>query len=127
MGSRFKVDLEERNVQFIRVSIEDTGIGFPPNETKDVFLPFHKGSNTHFDSESTINGIGLGLSLCKEIIEAHKGSIYAQNSKKGGAIVSFTLPMQPINIDESEFHLPISLKSKHAESDLRAIGDFDAS
>ena len=38
--SNVEIDLEEKKVQFIRVSIEDTGIGFPPNETKEVFMPF---------------------------------------------------------------------------------------
>ncbi len=77
---------------FLVVSIEDQGIGIPESELDRVFDKFIQSSKT----KTGAGGTGLGLSICKEIVRGHKGDIWAQNSERGGAIFSFTLPANPI-------------------------------
>ena len=65
------------------VSISDSGEGIPPEKIKTVFDPFQTTKS---------KGIGLGLAICKTIIEAHRGKIWADNNPDGGAIFSLILP-----------------------------------
>jgi signal transduction histidine kinase len=73
--------LENSNSAF--VSISDSGEGIPPDKIKAVFAPFQT---------TKPEGIGLGLAICKSIIEAHGGKIWADNNPDGGAIFSLILP-----------------------------------
>jgi two-component system sensor histidine kinase KdpD len=72
----------------MRIRISNEGAGFPPDKLKQVFDVFERGA-----AESNIPGVGLGLSICRVIVEAHGGSIQAINPPNGGAEVSFTLPL----------------------------------
>ncbi|MBI4749001.1 MAG: GAF domain-containing protein [Acidobacteria bacterium] len=69
------------------ISVFDRGPGFSPSE--DLFEPFFttKGSR----------GLGLGLAICKFIIEAHRGSIEAAKNELGGTVFMVTLPVQPFS------------------------------
>ncbi len=69
---------------FAQVHIRDTGCGIQPDQHKYLFEPFHS---------STTNGMGIGLSLCRSIVEAHGGKIWSQPVTKGAAFV-FQLPIQ---------------------------------
>lgn len=69
--------------QMVRVSIADTGPGFPAAEMKHLFEPF-------FTTKS--RGTGLGLAICRQIIAAHGGDIRAENRAEGGALVTVTIP-----------------------------------
>jgi len=64
------------------------GDGFPAHKLQQVFELFERGI-----TESTVTGVGLGLSICRAIIEAHNGSIYAKNLNNGGACTCFILPL----------------------------------
>lgn len=75
----------------VRITVRDHGRGFPPNE--DVFECFAPRDNLEND---TTRGLGIGLSICKTIVQAHGGQITAENPKDGGAAVSFTLPIQEV-------------------------------
>ena len=64
----------------------DTGEGIDPQIMPRLF--------TKFATKSHAGGTGLGLFICKGIVEAHGGKIWAENNKDGkGAIFSFTLPL----------------------------------
>lgn len=65
--------------------IHDSGPGIPPEIGERLFQPFATHGKAH--------GSGLGLSICKKIVEDHGGKISAQNSPAGGAVFTFTLPM----------------------------------
>ncbi len=69
-------------------SLQDQGLGIPKGETKSVFNSFTQSSHTKQSS----GGTGLGLSISKEIIDAHNGKIWAEDSPNDGAIFHFTLP-----------------------------------
>jgi two-component system sensor histidine kinase TctE len=68
------------------IEIVDSGEGFPQN---GVLLTnrFTRGENT-----KGIVGSGLGLTIAKDVVEAHGGNITISNTEKGGACVTFTLP-----------------------------------
>lgn len=71
------------------VTIEDEGINVPEHELEEIFSPFVQSSNTR----DKVNGAGLGLAICKEIINGHHGKIWAQNNAQKGISVIFALPI----------------------------------
>ena len=73
---------------FVRIEVSDRGIGFPPGEEEQIFEEFHRAA-AHADTHA---GTGLGLSLCRRIVNRHGGSITARNNPDRGATFSFTLP-----------------------------------
>ena len=66
--------------------IADRGPGIPPGEEERIFEKFVRGS-------ATGGGIGLGLTICRAIIEAHGGRIWAENRDGGGALFRFSIPI----------------------------------
>jgi signal transduction histidine kinase len=67
------------------INVCDTGSGVDPEIMPRLFTKF---------SSRSFSGTGLGLYICKNIVEAHGGRIWAENNKDGkGATFSFTLPM----------------------------------
>lgn len=80
----------------VNVAVLDRGAGFPVHRRNELFNMFVRGQ-----SESAKPGTGLGLAICKAIIEAHGGTITADNRPEGGAQVCFTLPIgNPPSIEE---------------------------
>jgi C4-dicarboxylate-specific signal transduction histidine kinase len=68
----------------IKVTISDTGTGVPPDRLKDIFEPYFTTKR---------QGMGLGLSIARTIIEQSGGRIWAENRPEGGATFNFTLPV----------------------------------
>ncbi len=75
----------------VRVTVRDSGIGIPEDELEMVFESFVQSSQT----SSGAGGTGLGLAICREIIDHHRGVIWAENNPTGGASVNFALPRAP--------------------------------
>ncbi|MGA8031825.1 MAG: two-component system sensor histidine kinase KdpD [Casimicrobiaceae bacterium] len=71
----------------INVLVEDRGPGLPPGRESAIFDKFTRG-----EPESIVPGVGLGLAICRTIIEAHGGTIWAESRDGGGARFTFTLP-----------------------------------
>lgn len=94
MASIFKSRIlndDKTTAPAIGFSISDEGIGIPENEINQIFHAFTQSSRT----KSFKGGTGLGLSICFEIIDAHKGKIWAENNlDKHGAKFSFLLPQK---------------------------------
>ncbi len=72
---------------FLRVTVDDEGPGLPSGDPARLFDKFQRGGE-----EGTIIGVGLGLAICRTIIQAHGGSIEARRRLGGGAQFEFTLP-----------------------------------
>jgi two-component system, OmpR family, sensor histidine kinase KdpD len=72
----------------VQVAVEDNGPGVPAGMESSIFTKFTRG-----ELESSRAGVGLGLSICRSIIEAHGGRISAGNRVEGGARFLFTLPV----------------------------------
>jgi signal transduction histidine kinase len=72
-----------------RVVVEDSGKGIPPGELELVFDRFSQASNNRTGS----GGTGLGLPLCREIIQAHGGHIWAETRAPSGTRMIFEVPL----------------------------------
>lgn len=71
----------------VTVAVADRGTGIPPADAVHLFEKFYRGRS------SASHGAGLGLAICRGIVEAHGGRIWAENRPGGGAIFQFTLPL----------------------------------
>ena len=67
----------------VKISVADTGPGISPEVNKQLFQPF---------VTSKRHGMGVGLSICRTIVEGHGGRIWAEANPQGGTIFHFTLP-----------------------------------
>jgi signal transduction histidine kinase len=76
------------------VSIADNGVGLPEAELDQIFEKFHRVKNKLMH---VTPGAGLGLYICKIIIGAHGGSIWARNRLQGGSVFYFSLPLERIS------------------------------
>ncbi|MBN1427152.1 MAG: hypothetical protein JXB07_02125 [Anaerolineae bacterium] len=74
----------------VQIDISDRGLGIPSEEHIHVFEAFHRGTRA---KEAQKKGAGLGLAICKGIIEAHRGEIWVQDCSEPGTTISFTLPV----------------------------------
>ena len=72
----------------LSVSVADNGPGLPAGREEAVFQKFTRG-----DRESATPGVGLGLTICRAIVESHQGKIVATHRPGGGARFAFTLPL----------------------------------
>ncbi len=84
--SRIDVAVERRG-DTLEFTIADDGPGIPSGEERRIFDKFQRGSVGAGSA-----GAGLGLAICKVIVEAHGGEIWAENIPAGGAMFRFTLP-----------------------------------
>jgi signal transduction histidine kinase len=80
----------EKNDSDVIITVSDNGIGVPTEKLKALFDSSHK---TTTDGTANEKGTGLGLLLCKELIEQHGGKIWAESELKKGADFKFTIPI----------------------------------
>jgi two-component system sensor histidine kinase KdpD len=72
----------------ITICVRDHGSGIPPDELEAVFERFYRGKQT----QESVAGTGMGLSIARDIVRAHHGKLRVQNTPEGGAQFSLTLP-----------------------------------
>jgi two-component system sensor histidine kinase HydH len=77
----------------VEVRIQDTGSGIAPQIRARLFEPFVSSKET---------GLGLGLSICKRLVEAHGGVIQGENAPEGGAVFCFRLPASTSQVEKNE-------------------------
>jgi len=77
----------------ILISVQDNGPGIDANHLEDVFHVFYRGD---YARNKDIGGTGLGLSISRQLVEAHKGIIWAESILDKGTTIYFTLKTQPI-------------------------------
>lgn len=87
-GTEIFVDVRSENESAI-CSVKDSGLGIPDEELKLLFKPFQK---TSVKSTAGEKSTGLGLHICKRIVEAHNGKIWAESKVGEGSRFYFTLP-----------------------------------
>lgn len=92
---RIRVTADE---QAVTVSVADNGEGIPPELLPRIFDSYVTRSDPA-PADGKRN-MGIGLTVCRAILEAHDGSISAQNRKEGGAEISFRLPYEPCDLEE---------------------------
>lgn len=86
LGGEIRIALTERG-NFIHFSIEDTGKGIPPESLPHIFKEFYQVGRR--DSRT---GSGLGLYICRKIIESHQGEIWVESRVGLGSLFTFSLP-----------------------------------
>jgi len=74
----------------IIISVSDKGVGIPPQDLERVFERFYRVEG---ESTQRISGAGLGLSVCRGIVEAHGGRIWAESTSGAGSTFYFSLPV----------------------------------
>jgi signal transduction histidine kinase len=83
--------VKKENKIFIQVTVTDTGVGLTREQTDHIFEEFYKTDNSRHKLDST----GLGLTICKTIIEKHNGKIWADSHGPGtGTSIHFTVPSE---------------------------------
>jgi signal transduction histidine kinase len=93
-GCKITIDAEQSN-DMVKISLADTGIGMTKEEIDRIFDEFYKADSARHDIQST----GLGMSICKRIVEKHGGSIWVESPGPGkGTTVFFTLPAASVPV-----------------------------
>ena len=92
-GSQIRLKFYFDN-DLLTIQVMDRGPGFPASELSSVFNKFYRGK------EAKAGGTGLGLSIVKGFIEAHHGSVLAENRRNGGAIFTIKIPVKISKMDQ---------------------------
>jgi len=87
-GETITIHVQRQDVQTILLAVADHGPGVAPDKRDRIFEPFMQG-----DGESA-RGFGLGLAICREVINAHGGNIWVEDNPGGGSRFCITLPQQ---------------------------------
>jgi PAS domain S-box-containing protein len=85
--TRVEARLRANDAGQIELVVRDHGMGLSESETEDIFTAFYRSK----EAKQAASGMGLGLAVCRRIVEAHGGEIWARNHPDGGAEFSFTL------------------------------------
>lgn len=80
---------EEQEQSFVAIAVRDTGYGISKEHQKHMFQKFYRVPST----EKTERGTGLGLTICKHIVETHGGRIWLESEEGVGSIFAFSLPL----------------------------------
>ena len=91
-GGEIRVSLRS-DASRVWLTVSDQGIGLPHGHTADIFEPFGRAPNA---AAQQISGLGLGLSICRQLVEAHGGSIWATSpGEQRGTTIGVWLPHPP--------------------------------
>jgi PAS domain S-box-containing protein len=87
-GGTITLRAKEQNGSLI-IEVHDTGYGIPEEEQRRLFRPYHRqiGDREH------LSGLGLGLALCKNLVQLHGGRIWVKSEEGKGATFSFSIPI----------------------------------
>ena len=86
------VSAEQKSEEWV-ISIRDNGIGFEPKDASIIFTPFQR-----LHTVGDFPGTGVGLAICRRIVQAQGGRIWAESAPGEGATFSFTLPIQSLEV-----------------------------
>jgi len=85
---RISAELAPASEQALLLRVADNGPGLPPGREEQLFAKFSRG-----ERESSTPGVGLGLAICRAIVQAHGGQIHGENLPGGGACFVIRLPL----------------------------------
>jgi signal transduction histidine kinase len=91
-GGRLRIEVSENpRSQMVEIKVSDTGVGIAPDQLRLIFEPFY---TTKEPDEHGSGGTGLGLSVCRQIIEQHQGRIRVESLVGKGSAFTVKLPMK---------------------------------
>lgn len=93
-GSHLVDLIAETEGDYVRISVLDHGCGLSQSDLDNLFDDLSPPEDT---VKNSTRGAGIGLSICRTIVECHDGQISARNMPKGGACISFTLPIEEVS------------------------------
>jgi two-component system NtrC family sensor kinase len=104
-SGRITIEADRADPDMVALHLRDTGCGIPPEQMEHIFEPFvttkgdaraagsdDSGSDASESRDSARRGVGLGLALCRDIIEEHGGTISVESEVHGGTVFTLTLP-----------------------------------
>lgn len=112
---------------WIEVSVEDTGIGIPPEKIPGIFEAFVQ---VHGDASKGYSGTGLGLSITQKLVELHKGKIQVQSEFNKGSRFTFTLPItgecvqNPADSKDLFYHPALQSGSELSDTEIKGNNGF---
>ena len=95
------ISTEPSRTEGILVAVRDSGPGINPEHLDRIFKPFHT---------TKTSGLGMGLSICRSIIDAHGGRLWAEANQPRGAVFRFTLP--PAVEDSTSLHTAFRIEER---------------
>jgi signal transduction histidine kinase len=96
-GSKISLRGKQENDSLV-VQVADTGPGIPREDQKRIFKPYQRYNS----GRESLSGLGLGLSLCKSLVELHGGKIWMNSKKGSGTTFTFSIPLKGPATDNSD-------------------------
>jgi len=88
-GGKITVRAKESDA-FLTVEVQDTGLGLSDEDQQRLFQPYYRSE----DDRQRLSGLGLGLALCKTLVELHSGKIWVQSRVGEGSTFGFSVPLE---------------------------------
>lgn len=88
-----RAHLSDEEQHAIRIAVADTGCGISPEECEKIFERLYQGTSS---IKASRKGLGLGLSICRELVSRHGGRIWVESQLGHGSTFFFTLPIAPL-------------------------------
>lgn len=104
----------------VTIQVTDTGIGMDQETIKRIFLPYEQGEQGLNDAR----GIGLGLSISKELVELHGGELTVISEKHIGTTFEFTLPSADMDVENSIQSVFLPLVGRDTLNEIAASADY---
>jgi len=105
---RVRIEKSADHPGYVVVSVRDTGRGIAPEQLPLVFERLYQVAD---DDDATHGGLGMGLSICRDLVAQHGGEIWATSRPGEGATFTFTLPQADAPCEAEPRHLPVGRRS----------------
>ncbi len=102
-GGKITLKAEERDGALV-VEIQDTGRGISPEEQQRLFQPYHR----QVSDREHLSGLGLGLALCKYLVELHDGKIWVESQAGKGSTFGFSIPLATTSRQQEDLRQEVS-------------------
>jgi hypothetical protein len=113
--------VEEEHRSFVEVYVKDDGIGIPKDRQNVIFERFRQGDEEHF-----IDGAGLGLSICKGLVELLGGNIRFESQLGEGSTFYFSLPVDDVKINNKRIEIESCCNNSNTKKILVAENDYNS-